>query len=166
MKIFAAVLCLGFLAGCGIETEKIRTEINTAMLSARERATAWSAVAVVRNEDGTLTPRVPAVAFKDQAGVDRYVVSHAEGLSADAKALSDFLAASANKKLSKIAVFYVASFADTARMRVENFDAMRPKMKLDAAYADTHRAGLVRLADQAKALAEELAPKAKEPKAK
>ena len=108
---------------------------------------------------------------KDAQHVTEYLTAHREGLEAEAKALSDFLAAGAKGKLHDRSIRHLRILAENATARAKGWAAVQKFIHAPgadaeawAAFVKAHGEGLQRMADALNALVKKLPePKDDEP---
>ncbi len=149
--VLALAVALG-CAGCGkkLSPEALQL-LQGGALAAKERAVSFQIVAK------NLQARDAAY----KIFVDSYAQFHAEGLAAQAKALSDLVEAASLGSFQAVTLEQLAQAADTAAARAEAWKLFSPYAVLDPSFVEIHGQALDQQAATLKALVERL-PKKKE----
>lgn len=129
------------LTGCNKLSDSQKTQLATASAAAKDRAVSF----------GAISAGLAPVDANDGEAVARWIVSHQNGLNAEALALSNLVAAvQTGDALKQQTRDELSAAMTTAQMRVSTFKAMRPKLKLtdsQSVWADAHAIALQKLAD-------------------
>lgn len=150
LRLCATLLFLLFAVGCDKKLPPETLELlKSGALAAKERAVGFAAQA----------KDLKAREVGEQIFVTIYAQSHAEGLAAEAKGLSDLVEAAGLGSFHEATFDQLRELADTARARAMAWKMFAPHAVLDPAFVEVHSQALDQLAVSLTSLAAKLPQK-------